>query len=56
MEFIFDDAGKQNAINVMFRHYGGKNYPLPKPVLAKTMFMKVVIKEMTGKRNIPIDE
>ncbi|MDP8267912.1 MAG: pyridoxamine 5'-phosphate oxidase family protein [Candidatus Tenebribacter davisii] len=36
-EFILDIAEKQNAINIMFHHYGGKNYPLPKPILEKNV-------------------
>ncbi|MDA3813106.1 MAG: pyridoxamine 5'-phosphate oxidase family protein [Candidatus Cloacimonetes bacterium] len=55
VEFIMDIAEKQRAINVMFHHYGGNDYPLPEPVLEKTMFMKVEIKGMTGKGNIPED-
>ena len=54
-EFILDIAEKQNAINIMFHHYGGKDYPLSEPVLAKTMFIKVEIEKMTGKQNIPKD-
>ncbi|MDO9576915.1 MAG: pyridoxamine 5'-phosphate oxidase family protein [Candidatus Cloacimonadales bacterium] len=53
IEFVFDISERQKAINVMYRHYGGQDYPLPEPVLAKTMFLKVVIEKMTGKRNIP---
>ena len=56
VEFIMDIAERQNAINIMFHHYGGKDYPLPEPVLAKTMFLKVKIEKMTGKRDIPKDE
>jgi len=55
VEFIMDIAERQNAINIMFHHYGGKDYPLPEPVLAKTMFMKVEINSMMGKGNIPKD-
>jgi len=56
VEFIMDIAERQNAINIMFHHYGGKDYPLPESVLAKTMFLKVKIEKMTGKRDIPTDE
>ena len=56
IEFIMDIAERQNAINIMFHHYGGKDYPLPEPVLAKTMFIKVKIERMTGKEDIPKDE
>ena len=52
-KFIMDIAERQNAINIMFHHYGGKDYPLPEPVLAKTMFIKVKMEKMTGKQNIP---
>ena len=55
VEFIMDIAQRQKAINIMFKHYEGENYPLPKPVLEKTMFLKVEIKKMTGKQNIPED-
>jgi len=56
VEFIMDIAERQSAINIMFHHYGGKDYPLPKPVLEKTMFLKVEINKMTGKGNVPKDE
>ncbi len=56
VEFIMDIAERQKAINIMFHHYGGKDYPLPRPVLAKTMFLKAKIEKMTGKRNLPKDE
>ena len=56
VEFIMDITERQNAINIMFHHYGGKDYPLPEPVLVKTMFLKVKIKKMTGKADIPKDE
>ena len=55
VDFILDIAQRQKAINLMFKHYGGKDYPLPKPVLEKTMFLKVEIEKMTGKQNIPED-
>jgi len=53
IEFIMDITQRQDAINIMFHHYGGKDYPLPEPVLAKTMFIKVKMEKMTGKQNIP---
>ncbi len=56
VEFIMDIAKRQKAINIMFHHYGGIDYPLPEPVLAKTMFLKVKIEKMTGKRDVPKDE
>ena len=56
VEFIMDIAERQNAINIMFHHYGGKDYPLPESVLAKTMFLKVKIDKMTGKMDLPKDE
>ncbi len=56
IEFIMDIIQRQKAINIMFHHYGGKDYPLPEPVLAKTMFIKVKIERMTGKADIPKDE
>ena len=56
VEFILDITERQKAINIMFHHYGGKDYPLPKPVLEKTMFLQAKIERMTGKRNIPKDE
>jgi len=52
IEFIQDIIEKQEAINIMFRHYGGVNYKLPKTALERTMFMKVKIEKMTGKQNI----
>ena len=52
-EFILDVPEKQKAINIMFHHYGGKDYPLPKSVLERTMFIKVKIEKMTGKGSIP---
>jgi len=56
VEFIMDIALRQKAIDIMFKHYGGEDYPLPKPVLEKTMFLKVKIEKMTGKQNIPKDD
>ena len=56
VEFILDIAERQEAINIMFHHYGGKDYPLPEPVLAKTMFIKVKIERMTGKADTQNDE
>jgi len=53
VEFIKDLTAKQEAINIMFRHYGGIDYPLPKSALDQTKFMKVKISKMTGKRNMP---
>ncbi|MDP8200535.1 MAG: pyridoxamine 5'-phosphate oxidase family protein [Candidatus Tenebribacter burtonii] len=52
IQFIKDITEKQEAINIMFRHYEGINYTLPKTVLERTMFMKVKIEKMTGKQNI----
>lgn len=52
LEFIKDITERQEAINIMFRHYGGINYTLPKTALDRTMFMKVSIEKMTGKQNI----
>jgi uncharacterized protein len=52
-EFILDIAERQKAINLMFHHYGGKDYPLLKPALERTMFLKVKIDRMTGKGNVP---
>ncbi len=56
VEFIMDIALRQRAIDIMFKHYGGEDYPLPKPVLEKTMFLKVIIEKMTGKQKIPKDD
>ena len=56
VEFIMDIAERQNVINIMFHHYGGKDYPLPEPVLAKTMFLRVKIEKITGKADIQKDE
>ena len=56
VEFIMDIVERQKAINIMFHHYGGIDYPLPEPVLAKTMFLKVKIDKMTGKMDLPKDE
>jgi len=55
-EFILDIAERQSAINIMYHHYGGKDYPLPTPVLERTMFFKVKIQKMTGKKNIAKSE
>lgn len=52
IEFIKDINKKQEAINIMFHHYGGVEYPLQKSTLERTMFMKVKIEKMTGKQNI----
>ncbi len=56
VEFIMDIALRQKAIDIMFKHYGGEDYPLPKSVLEKTMFLKVIIEKMTGKQKIPKDD
>lgn len=48
-----DEAEKRRALGIIMRHYGGPDGPWETAVLARTMVVRVDVRELTGKVNPP---
>ena len=50
-QFLEDSKEKIQALNAIMSQYSGRTFEYPDEMLEKTLVIKVVIKEMTGKQS-----
>ncbi len=50
-QFLEDSKEKKNALNIIMSHYSDRLFEYPDEMLEKTLVIKVVIDEMTGKHS-----
>jgi len=50
-QFLEDSKEKKNALNIIMSHYSDRSFEYPDEMLEKTLVIKVVIDEMTGKHS-----
>jgi len=49
-EFLDDPAEKRNGLNAIMRQYGAGQYPFTGKDLERVCVIKIIVKEMTGKK------
>ncbi len=50
-QFLEDSKEKKNALNIIMSQYSDRSFEYPDEMLEKTLVIKVVIDEMTGKQS-----
>jgi len=50
-QFLEDSKEKKNALNIIMSQYSNRTFEYPDDMLEKTIVIKVVIDEMTGKQS-----
>lgn len=54
--FVEEPAEKTHALNLLVAHYGHDGYPVEScPGLQQLVVGKIILDEMTGKKNLPAD-
>jgi nitroimidazol reductase NimA-like FMN-containing flavoprotein (pyridoxamine 5'-phosphate oxidase superfamily) len=50
-QFLEDSKEKKNALNIIMSQYSDRSFEYPDEMLEKTLVIKVIIDEMTGKQS-----